>query len=204
MQITTGLRAILSTPLVYDMLQKIMGASRIRSELVDEFIRPVRGMRILDIGCGTGQILDNLPNYVEYVGFDVSQDYIDAAQKKYGHRASFHLKHIRREDLFNLPKFDMVLIFGVLHHLDDDQAREITSIAYEALNYGGKLITIDPCFVNNQNKIARLLISYDRGQNVRREKDYKNIFDKHYSTVRVIVRNRSWIPYTHIISESIK
>lgn len=204
MQITTGLRAILSTSFVYDLLQNIMGASRIRSELVDEFIRPAQGMRILDIGCGTGQILENLPNYVEYVGFDVSQEYIDAAKNKYGHRALFKLKHITLQDLDILPKFDIVLIFGVLHHLDDDQARKIISIAYEALNYGGKLITIDPCFVNNQNKIAKLLISYDRGQNVRRKDDYLKIFDKQFSSTQASIRNRKWIPYTHIISESIK
>ena len=88
-QITTGLRAVLSSPKVYDFLQMVMGAHSARWELVHEHVRPVSGCRILDVGCGTARILDYLPN-VEYHGFDLSQRYIDDATQRYGARGHFN------------------------------------------------------------------------------------------------------------------
>ena len=56
-QISTGVRAILSIPAVYSLLQKIMGAHKGRQILVRNYIQPYSGMKILDIGCGTADIL---------------------------------------------------------------------------------------------------------------------------------------------------
>ena len=39
-QITSGIRAILSHPVIYDTVQNIMGARQIRRDLVDSFVRP--------------------------------------------------------------------------------------------------------------------------------------------------------------------
>ena len=79
-QITHGVRAILSHPLVYSTLQSLMGAHSSRKSFVGNYVKPFPGMRILDIGCGPADILAYLPQ-VSYSGFDISQDYIDQARK---------------------------------------------------------------------------------------------------------------------------
>jgi hypothetical protein len=57
-QINTGIRSVLSHPLICDALQNIMGVRKIRQEFVNEFVRPVEGQRIFfDIGCGTAELL---------------------------------------------------------------------------------------------------------------------------------------------------
>ena len=200
-QITSGIRAILSHPVIYDTVQNIMGARQIRRDLVDSFVRPFSSSRILDIGCGTAEILPYLPASVEYWGYDISRPYIEAAKNRFGSRGHFHCGLLDQAALNELPKFDVVLAIGVLHHLDDDVASKLLALARAALSDGGRMITIDPCFAPQQNSIARYLISQDRGQNVRDAQGYQRLACQTFPKVRGTLRHRRWIPYTHYIME---
>ena len=88
-QITSGLRKILNKPFIYDCLQNIMGAHSFRKEFVSHYINNQSHIRVLDIGCGTARILDYLDN-VEYVGFDLSQRYINNAKHRFQEKGTFH------------------------------------------------------------------------------------------------------------------
>ncbi|HRN82837.1 MAG TPA: class I SAM-dependent methyltransferase [Nitrosomonas europaea] len=200
-QITSGIRAMLSVPVIYDALQNVMGARRVRRELVDEFIRPDAGCRVLDLGCGTADILKFLPNTIEYWGYDISPEYIDAAKATFGTRGHFGCGLLSETDLANLPKFDRVLAIGVLHHLNDEEVQEFFALAKQALNSSGRVVTIDPCLVAEQNPIARFLILRDRGQNVRCSQGYTSLAQENFENVKGTLRHRSWIPYTHWIME---
>lgn len=157
-------------------------------------------MNIMDIGCGPADILEFLPN-TNYWGFDISEDYILHAQKKFGIRGNFQCKQIQLSDLTDLPPFDVVLAIGLLHHLDDFTATAIIQLASMALKTNGRLITVDPCFAPSQNPIARFLIRNDRGQNVRDRDGYNALAKKAFSSIKVEVRHQSWIPYTLCIMD---
>lgn len=202
-QITTGLRSVLSSPWVYDLLQNVMGARSARKQFVREYVRPISKCRILDIGCGTARILDYLPE-VNYHGFDLSQRYIDDASRRYGSRGFFSCTLLEQSLVDNLEPFDIVIATGVLHHLDDDDAAGLIQLAHSALRTGGRLITIDPCYANGQNIISRYLVSRDRGQNVRSDKQYPGLASAIFSQVKGEVRHRLFIPYTHYIMECLK
>ena len=199
-QVTSGFRAILSSPKVYDVFQDLMGAQSIRAGLVRDRVRPFPGCRILDIGCGTARILDYLPD-VEYWGFDPSQRYIEEATRRYRKRGNFRCAIVEQAVVDDLGPFDVVIAIGVLHHLDDQQASTLTKLAWSALQPRGRLITIDPCFAKDQNSIARLLISRDRGQNVRYGEQYCRLATGEFLHVSGEVRHRGWVPYTHWIME---
>ena len=200
MQITSGVRSILSSPLVYDIFQDLMGSHRIRTEFVQRYVCPNPHSRILDIGCGTARILDYLPD-VEYHGFDLSQQYIDDATRRYGKRGKFKCALVEQAVIDQMEPFDIVIAIGLLHHLDNVQVQALMTLAQSALTKGGRLVTIDPCYAEGQNAFARFLVSRDRGQNVRSAEDYQNLAKAVFSQVKSEVKHRVWIPYTHCIME---
>lgn len=199
-QITSGIRSILSSPRVYDAFQAIMGADRARNRIVQDFIRAKPGDRILDLGCGTADYLAFLPD-VHYVGWDLSADYIAAAQARFGNRG-----HFEQRDFVNLEtnvdgEFDIALIGGVLHHLDDTTACKLLGVAHTLLRPGGRVVCIEPCFEVGQNPLAKLLVSLDRGQNVRTRPAYEQLAQPTFQTIHSTVCHQHWIPYTHCVME---
>lgn len=196
-QITCGIRSILSIPIIYSSFQYLMGAKAIWRYLVTDIMQAKPGMAVLDIGCGPADILDFLPEGVSYYGFDISPEYILKAKTKYGSKGHFTCKLLDEADLNSLPKFDRVVLVGVFHHMDDQQAKKIVQLAHTALKDGGKLVSVDPCFAPYQSPIARFLISKDRGQNVRVESAYKLIVNRTFKFVQARIVHRNWIPYTH-------
>ncbi len=113
-----------------------------------------------------------------------------------------HLHKILDTPPENNGKFDIVIAQGLLHHLDDDEVMRLLRTAKALLIPGGRLITIDGCYVTGQSKIARFMLSMDRGQNVRTTEAYKalttGIFQEVHSTIR---HDMLQLPYTHIIME---
>jgi 2-polyprenyl-3-methyl-5-hydroxy-6-metoxy-1,4-benzoquinol methylase len=195
-QVTSGIRAMLSNPLVYDTLQSLMGADKGRARNVQEHVRPFPGMRILDLGCGTAQILNALPANVSYVGYDMSAKYIAAAKKQFSGRGTFHCRLLENAEVATLEPFDVVLGTGVLHHLDDATARQFMVIARSALKPGGRIYTVDPCLAPDQNPIARFLISRDRGQHVRTAEGYRELARGISAEVTGRLVHKAWVPYT--------
>ncbi len=127
MQDDTGARRILTIPFVYSAFQSLVGASRSRRWLLREGWRVRPDMRIVDIGCGPGDILEELPD-VHYVGLDVSEEYVSEAIRRFGHRA--HFISGTASALLDEPlayEADLVACVGVLHHLGDDEALEIST-----------------------------------------------------------------------------
>lgn len=203
-QTTTRLYSIFSLAPMYSFFQNLLGAKNAYEYLVRNHIRPGPGSRVLDIGCGTGQILDFLSD-VRYVGYDLSPAYIEKARARYGSRGEFHVGDVNTIRPALTGKFDIVISLGVLHHLDDSSAVELFDIAYEALAEGGRLITFDPTFVAGQNPLAKWTISHDRGQNVRSVEDLQALALRRFSATKVKLKHDLLrIPYSHAILECSK
>ena len=202
-QNTHGIRAILSHPFIYSSFQSLMGAHKSRQRFVANYVKPSPGMRILDVGCGPADILDYLPD-VDYWGYDISEPYVAQAKARFGQRGRFNCQQLQLHDLAALPKFDAVLALGLLHHLDDPVAVGVFQLAYEALQPGGRMLSIDPCLDASQNPVARFLVRNDRGQNVRNKEEYQALATQVFTSTSVEVRHQAWIPYTHSFIECMK
>lgn len=204
-QITTGIRSILSSPSVYDTLQKLIAPGRKQKTqaFVDRLVGARPGDRVLDLGSGTSSILEYLPG-VDYHGFDISAPYIEAARAKFGDRGTFEARMLTEEAAAKMQPFDICLSLGVLHHLDDEAATALFRTAYAALQPGGRLLTMDPCYADGQNPIARFIISMDRGQNIRTREQYLALACSVFPDVHAKVKHRAWIPYTHCFMNCIR
>lgn len=199
-QITTGIRAILSLPWVYDGFQRLAGVRRSRTLLVAEHIRPRAGDRILDIGCGTGTLLEYLPESVEYVGFDASAEYIDAARRRFGGRGTFVNRMLDQTSVAEYDGFDRVTATGILHHLEDEEVLHLFRVARQALGPDGEFHSLDPCFCDGQSAVSRFLVSRDRGRNVRTPAAYRDLAGQVFEDVELIHRNdMRTIPYDNAL-----
>lgn len=161
-ELTSGWRSFLSHPAFFEAAQHVVGARRWLKRFVRETLKPQKGDRMLDIGCGPAAILHYLPD-IEYCGFDHSEAYILAAREKYGKRAKFFCDDVIAVGKYGLPSFSIVTAVGVLHHIDDASVLRLFAETREALAPRGRFITADPCFFDGMPWITRAIISNDRG-----------------------------------------
>jgi SAM-dependent methyltransferase len=201
-QSTRGLYSILSLPEAYSLFETAVGALRGRQRVIREHVKPREGDRILDIGCGPGDVVGFLLPGVRYVGFDESAAYIRAARRRFGDRAEFHCQRVAEKTLESQGEFDIVLAFGILHHLDDAEALDLFRLASRGLKPGGRLFTLDGCYAPGQSRLARWLLARDRGKNVRTEEGYLKLAREVYTDVTPTLRHDLFrIPYTILILE---
>jgi SAM-dependent methyltransferase len=198
---STGLRGVLANPSVYELFQRLVGAHRSRATLVREYVRPEPRARVLDVGCGPGELVRYLGE-AEYVGVDASEAYVEEARRRFGDRAAFRVGDATRLDV-DLRGFDLVLGFGLVHHLDDEEACAFWAGASRALAPGGRVVAVDPTLVERQPRLARMVICADRGDLIRSPAEYVRLAETAFGTVRSTVRSGLLrIPYTHCVIEA--
>lgn len=192
--------ASLGRPSLFRLFTRIISRAN-RDVVVEEYIRPAPGDRVLDVGCGYGKLSSRI-SHVTYIGIDISPKYIENANLHYGSFGRFICGDITEDSVLeNLEQFDVVTIIGVLHHLNDTECRTLLSSTKRLLNADGRLVTLDGVFTHNQSAIARLLLRSDRGRFVRTEEQYRRLLSEQFEiSTGDIRRDLMNIPYTHFVT----
>lgn len=194
-QISSGIRSILSHPLVYKLLQSLVGMHKARCEYTEKYLRPTPRMKILDVGCGPADLLAYLPGSVDYYGIDFNASYIDHAKNKFGDKGTFICGDVNDANLDLQPQFDLIIATGLLHHLDDDNAVKLLKTLATKMHASSRMITLDPCYIENNTPLVKLIMRWDRGQNIRNAENYRKLAAQAFSQITVHVRdNMSRIP----------
>jgi SAM-dependent methyltransferase len=192
------LRNVLALPVMYRAWVRAIGGNA-RETYVREYLRPEPGERVLDVGCGPGDVLAYLPE-LTYIGVDLSEKYVAAARNRFGTRGEFRCQDVSELAVQEPASFDLVMANGLLHHLDDATAAHLMDVAARALKPGGRLVTLDGCRVPGQSRFARFMLNMDRGKFVRHEAGYVGLARARFSRVESHVRHDLMrLPYTHII-----
>jgi len=193
-----GLRSrLLEIPIVYDLFTHGIGRPESKSWVADDLIQAKPGMTVLDVGCGTGKIVAELPE-VTYIGIDHNHDYITKANHRLGTRGKFLVIDVNDAAFKALGQFDRILLIGVLHHLSDEECLRMLPKLHEALAPDGVLITFDNAIERGQHPVARLLAKLDRGRYSRSVARYRTLIEKSFAVESEIVRHDLLrIPYTH-------
>ncbi len=116
-------------------------------------LNPQPGERILDVGCGTGQLTAEIAAAgAETYGIDSSPDMIGQARQNYP-KLKFQLADARN---FASPEpFDAVFSNAALHWIRD--ARSVVQALYRALKPGGRLVAELGGKGNNRQVIAAMI-----------------------------------------------
>lgn len=197
-----GLRSILKFPSVYELYQSLVGTRRARDRIFDTYVRLPESCRLLDIGCGSGELLEYLPSHVQYTGVDINPRYIELARKKYGERGRFELIDVNAMERLGLPKasFDTVVLYGVLHHLDDGEVHRVLSFAKTTLKAGGFVFSVDGVYLKDQSRIKKFILSRDRGNYVRFDHEYQKLAHEIFADVEAFVeRDALRIPTDYFV-----
>ena len=117
------IKRVLGSPFLFNLFETVVGVGAARKRLVNNFIIPFDGASILDIGCGTGVIIDYLPDNIKYVGFDLSSKYIDYAKNKYKKQGKFYCEDINKISNLQPNTFDFVISIGVIHLLNNNEGK---------------------------------------------------------------------------------
>ena len=193
-----GIYSLLSNTFFYSLVQRVMSGTSFRKKIVKKYITK-HNVKVLDIGCGPAEILDTLPE-IKYYGFDINPIYINSAKKKYENKGKFFCKKFTNKNTKYLPKFDHVLLLGVLHHLSDQEINKLMLNIKKVLKRKGNIITLDNIFINKQNLIAKFLIQMDKGENVRSKTGYLNILKNHFKKINSKIYHQKFIPYTWFVA----
>ena len=94
--------------------------------------------------------------------------------------------------------FDIVMANGLLHHLSDNEARSVFSIAKSALKKSGYMVSFDGCFLPEQSLVVRTLLRLDRGKFVRKKEAYLELAREFFESAEGFVRDDFYsnLPYT--------
>ena len=101
--------------------------------------------RLLDIGTGTGRVLELLaPHFRQALGIDASKAMLALARSRLAHSGLAHCA-VRLADMYRLPlgdaSFDTAVLQMVLHYAEDPTGA--VAEAARVLTPGGRLIVID-------------------------------------------------------------
>ena len=198
-----GLHRVLEVSWVYTAFQHAVYRSgwseRMRNELYPEL--GTRPLRVLDIGCGPAAFYARYHDVagLEYVGIEPNEAYVKDAEQRFP-GIELHTGTVPQVRERISGRFDLVVLEGVLHHIDDATAREALAFAGERLAPGGRIVALDPVLLPRQNPIARTLAILDRGTHVRTLDGYRELAVAALPQARVEVRPLSGqlrVPYNH-------
>ena len=114
--------------------------NRILLNYIDRRLGLSRESKILDVGCGTGAMLEEFSRRYQAFGIDFSPQAIDFCRKR-------GLANVRVGSLDAFPRderFDLITMFDVVEHVEDD--RGLLSEAHGRLSPGGHLLVAVPAY----------------------------------------------------------
>ena len=136
-------------PARYDTCIWVKGAP-VWDRIIIEELRPhIGSLRILDVGCATGRLLERLAaaGATQLFGVDLAPRILEVAAEKLSKTGtSVDLRTADAEDClpWNPESFDVVTLTGVLHHFF--RPRDALAEIRRVLRPGGRLLIMDVCF----------------------------------------------------------
>jgi len=150
----------------FETLEDLSGAVNY-NHWIYTMLRPHLGERILEIGCGTGNITDHLSRHGRVLAVDMHPGYLKEARRRFlkNKGVSFHRVDLEKH-LPSLRSFrpDTIVCVNVLEHLKDD--KKVLTQCFRLLPPGGKFLVFVPAL---QSLFGSMDVSYGHFRRYSRE-----------------------------------
>jgi len=125
---------------------------------------PSSSPRILDVACGTGELLQQMiqthPS-VEYTGIDLSGPYLKYARKRHPELSDISLMRANAEEIpFRDNYFDAVTSVYLMHELPRDVRKRVIQEMLRVTKPGGLIVVQDSVQANEVPRMNELLMRY--------------------------------------------
>jgi len=120
-------------------------ASRTRAILLylDRFVGPGKDRRVLDVGCGAGNMAHHLAHYGHVVGVDNATRPLAVARAR-----GLDVREGKAQSLpFDDGEFDLVALLDTVEHVPDDEEAAVFLECARVLKPGGRLLVTAPAFM---------------------------------------------------------
>ena len=198
------MRKLLNHYFFFNLYQLIIGSTNWHKRYAKNFIIPhikdIPAPTILDFGCGTGNIIKQLPQNIEYTGIDYSKNYIDYDCKKFPKHT--FICQSATEDI-NLNKtFNLIISEALISNFDDENVYLILKNILKHSNKDTKIVISEMNYKIGNSKIENYLLSHERGSHTRGKDEYIKLLSKYFKINNVAeIDNPYRIPYKKAVFE---
>lgn len=184
---------ILRNRFAYDFYQSAVGGVAYRDRLIAREYDDILS-NILDLGCGTGAILPLVSEKTNYIGVDMSGEYLEKARSR---RPSCLLYEADVTSLswvkeLSLEGDSLATALGLFHHLDDSQVKALLANCLQVLPSGSTLFSVDPAISSKTGAVARWFANNDRGQFVRSPEELGELVENGGFKVEVMSQTKQF------------
>ncbi|HUW13696.1 MAG TPA: methyltransferase domain-containing protein [Anaerolineae bacterium] len=110
---------------------------------LDRYVGPGKGGKVLDIGCGAGNMAHHLAHYGDVVGVDNNPRPLAVARER-----GLDVREGLAEDLpLEDEAFDLVALLDTVEHVPDEGEAKVFQECRRVLKPGGKLLVTVPAFM---------------------------------------------------------
>lgn len=174
--------ALAAQPRLYDLIQYLVGAPKVRrrvAQRVARFDRSTNSHRlVIDIGGGTGLNHALIPHGVIYICLDLDPLKLEGFLKKYPGGIG-----LLGDGLFTPLSngcADIIFATAVAHHIPNVDLMQLFHECVRILSPGGRFVFLDPVW-NPQRMAGRWLWKYDRGSFPRSTPQLLSAIEKNFT-----------------------
>lgn len=184
---------LLDKPFFYDLVELLLGMDFYKT--AQNKIIKYPHQSVIDIGCGTGKIL----NYLKpenYLGLDINEKYLNYAKKRCQRSGVIFLT----QDAAKINKidgcYDLLLMINFIHHLSTKELRTVLQRILKNVNFS-RMIVIDgqpDCGI-----LTKLLEKTDQGNHFRNLKQITDIYKNYFDVAEAYVVKKFYWLYKYSI-----
>lgn len=194
------MKRILAYPRIYNLYQSLIGANAYLKHFSETFIETEKYVRMLDMGCGTANIVPFLSSKIDYLGIDFSQKYINYASRKYS-KHTFLCGNICEQNQIN-GAFDIIISKGVMAGLNDIELLKMFDVITSLSNKNTRIILSDMNHRNDSSVFEKFIQRHERNKELRSKDDYIRLISQKFKIDKITELNNVYrIPYSRIVFE---